>query len=98
FQVDSYLQDLIEQPEKSRLNEFYVRPFTTENTDLENVVRRWMAQPNPPPLAILGGYGTGKSTFAQKFAASLASECIGDATKRVPILVPLGEIVDDQTI
>jgi hypothetical protein len=98
FQVDGYLLDVVEQFDRSAIAEFYIKPMTDDGRDLEEIVRTWVSSKNEPPLAIIGGYGTGKSTFSLHLAASLAKECLRDSTNRVPILVPLGEIVDDQTI
>ena len=44
-----------------------------ETFDLFEHVQQWIAQPSPaPPLMLLGGYGTGKTTFCRKLAFALA--------------------------
>jgi hypothetical protein len=98
LQLDRYLRDIIAEYHRSEIDRFYVRPTATEGGDLETVVSQWIDEVGAPPLAVLGGYGQGKSTFALHFAAAMAEEALHDPTKRVPILVPLGEIVDDQAI
>lgn len=81
FQVDGYVLELLDQFNRSDISKFYVRPRIEEDQDLEAVVIAWLNSPNEPPLAIIGGYGTGKSTFALSLAASLARQSINDATK-----------------
>lgn len=44
------------------------------------------------PVAILGGYGTGKTSLATRLAAHLASKALYDAHARQPIVIKLGEI------
>ncbi|QCO00048.1 NACHT domain-containing protein (plasmid) [Azospirillum argentinense] len=98
LRLDGYLMDLVAMYEKKEVAQFYIRPHTADHADLEAQVREWIDRPSSAPLAIVGSYGQGKSTFALHLAATLAREAIADPTKRVPILVPLGEIVDDQSL
>lgn len=96
--LDPYLMTLVGDHEKRQLARYYIRPETPGGEDLETLVRDWMAGPDEPPLFVLGPYGKGKSTFATHLAAVMAREALDDATGRVPILVRLGEIADEQSI
>ncbi len=96
--LDGYLGDLVAERNASQLPDFYIRPETTAGKDLETDVRAWMNEDSAPPLFILGPYGKGKSTFANHLAAELAKEATTDPTLRAPILVRLGEIVDEQSL
>lgn len=96
--IDGYLRDLIAAYDNSHIEEYFVAPHTSENHDLETVVRKWLAEDESPPLAIMGGYGVGKSTFAAHMAATLAREALESPVNRAPILLPLGEIVDEQSM
>jgi len=96
--LDGYLNDLISERDASHLPKFYIRPETTDGEDLETKVRAWINEVGAAPLFILGPYGKGKSTFANHLAAQLASEALIDPTRRAPILVRLGEIVDEQSL
>jgi NACHT domain/Restriction endonuclease len=96
--IDSYLKDLITAYEQSRLESYYVRPETAGGEDLENYINDWMDKADAPPLFVLGAYGKGKSTFATHLAASMARLALVDPSARVPILVRLGEIADEQSI
>lgn len=44
------------------------------------------------PVAVLGGYGTGKTSLAMKFAAELGRNSLHDRDARQPILIKLGGI------
>lgn len=96
--MDKYLQELISSYENSALSGWYIPPHTEEGADIETLVRTWIHEPDALPLAIVAGYGKGKSTFAKSFAAALAREALADQTKRIPILVSLGDIVDEQSL
>lgn len=98
FNVDGYLQVLLQDYSERQTAVYYVPPHTKENHDVEKLIRQWLKEDAAPPLAIVGSYGSGKTTFARHLAATLAQEAIDDATKRAPILIPLGEIVDEQAI
>ena len=96
--LDPYLRDLVETYLRSRLAEYYIPPETPEGEDLAGYVETWMAEKNAPPLFVLGPYGKGKSTFAMHIAATMAERALADPTARVPILVKLGEIADEQSL
>lgn len=96
--IDSYLKDLVEQYDRSQLEQYYVRPETTAGADLEKQVGDWLDAKVAPPLFVLGAYGKGKSTFATHLAATMAKRALVDPTARAPILVRLGAIADEQSI
>jgi hypothetical protein len=48
-----------------------------------------------PSRAILGGYGQGKSSLARRAAAHFASRYLADPTRRMPILLRLGDVVHE---
>ena len=98
IRVDGYLMDLMEEYERHQIEAYYVRPHTEEGEDLELRISDWMSEANAPPMVIMGSYGRGKSTFAQHLAAVMAREALSDPSKRIPILVQLGNIIDDQAI
>jgi len=64
--------------------------------DLEQEVKRWLSDPDPSAtrLAILADYGSGKSTFCQHLAATLARDYSMAQEherhqQRIPLLIPL---------
>lgn len=97
--LDMYLYDIEEEYSKSGLNEFYIKPKTDDDDDLEQVVRNWISDGNyDKPMAIIGSYGQGKSTFAKHLAAVLATEAREDRSRRIPILITLGDLVEEQSL
>jgi len=66
--------------------------------DLMGHIRSWLAGSDGTPIALLAGYGTGKTTFARYLAATLAEEWAQDHTRRIPILLDLGLISDEQSL
>lgn len=52
---------------------------------LDDYVDRWLSRRNKSPLAILGGYGTGKSSFCRHYASRLSSHSSGIT----PVIIPL---------
>jgi Restriction endonuclease/NACHT domain len=66
--------------------------------NLSEIVDRWqhLNTTEAVPVAILGSYGLGKSSFARNLASSLANEALKNSEARIPVLVPLGEIANEQ--
>src|SRR5262249_51530801 len=58
----------------------------------------WLASTSSSPLAILGGYGTGKTTYAKMLASALAETAKNDWSARIPILLRLGDLTEHQNI
>lgn len=99
FGLDDYLRDLIASYRDEGTAAYYVAPHTEEGDDLEALVAHWLEEPGaPPPLALVSGYGRGKSTFARHLAAAMAERALGDPGTRIPILIPLGEVLDEVAI
>lgn len=68
----------------------------TSERDLEAEVKRWLSDPDPTAsrLALLADYGSGKTTFCQHLAATLAevyltSEEHERYQQRIPLFIPL---------
>jgi hypothetical protein len=98
FGPDPYLHKIVHETANSGIDSYHVAPKTIDGRDLKTIVLNWVAEDSPPPLAILGGYGTGKSTFAQTLARDLAQSYFASSAARIPILVPLGEISDENSL
>lgn len=67
------------------------RTISDDSTDIFQRILHWIPQQNEKPIAILGGYGAGKSSLSKRLCAHLASEFLEDSSKRIPILVKLGQ-------
>lgn len=50
------------------------------------------------PIAILAGYGMGKTSFSTMLASKFASQCLSGETSRIPIYLKLGDIFNEQGI
>ena len=98
FNAEGYLQELIDQYERDEVEKFYIQPHTKNNEKLLDVVLSWVEESSSEPLAIIGGYGIGKSTFARAIAVKFARDALKSPTHRIPLLVPLGEVFDNQNI
>lgn len=62
-----------------------------EVVGLIDEVVAWLATEDPTPLAILGGYGAGKSSFAKRLVTQQAAQALTDPSARRPILIKLGD-------
>ncbi len=83
----------------------FLRP--TDDTDyvdarLENFegpalqhVEEWVRSGEGRGLAILGGYGQGKTSFARRLAAHYATRHLENPVERMPLLLRLGEVVHE---
>jgi hypothetical protein len=98
FLIDNYLADITATYRSSALSTYYVQPTLLDGTDLETFVLDWLDDEAAFPLAIVGGYGQGKSTFALSLAQKLITLGQSNPTTRVPILIPLGDIADEQSV
>lgn len=109
-----YLRSLVSGYSESSdgLPNYYIRPKTLDRRDVEDIVTAWIsgesdhqdesAEESMPlsiqPIAVLGAYGIGKSSFAIRLASVLAEEAQKDHKYRIPILIRLGEIAGEQTL
>ena len=94
----AYLQTLGALYEEDGLSALYIRATLKDESDAENTVLQWLDGPSDLPIALLAGYGMGKTSFARHMAATLASAYRTDARRRIPILIPLAEISSEQSL
>ncbi|HUB38581.1 MAG TPA: NACHT domain-containing protein [Streptosporangiaceae bacterium] len=86
------------------LAHYYIPPVTRDGIDLEDEILKWID--NDPksgialdqPLAILGSYGLGKTSFAIKLTSILAARAARDDFARIPVLIRLGDIASEQSL
>ncbi len=76
--------------------ELDARVLQTNHSDkpqpITEIVNQWLGEENQTIAVILGGYGTGKTTFSRKIACDLAQKYCSSSEKaglRIPILFPL---------
>lgn len=94
----SYLNGLESQFHEGGLSSFYISPRNNNGAGLDEYVFNWVSSDSYQPIAILGGYGMGKTTFAKKLAHDLSKEKQTNISQRTPILVRLGEISSEQSL
>jgi hypothetical protein len=94
----SYVRALHSVYEDAGLDKYYVRPVLNNGIDLEGVLTSWMGNDDAQPIAILAGYGMGKTSLARRFAHVAATEYERGQTGRIPILIPLAEISSEQDL
>lgn len=106
FDVTEYLPDMAEAFDKSPdgISGYYQDPITPSGDDLSELIDKWITAENDSkldpkrPVAILGSYGMGKSSFARHLASRLAKKAQIDTDARIPILIPLGDFAREQTL
>jgi hypothetical protein len=102
IRFDSYLHSLSSQylEESDGLPSYYLRPTDIDGRDLEELIFTWASSTSGPrqPIAVLGGYGLGKTSFALHLASALATMRLQDVTRRVPILIRLQELIGEQSL
>jgi len=74
------------------LSKYYI-PARIENskTVLHSKISTWIDSKSPKPIAIWAGYGMGKTSYASFLASELATNYLSDSSKRIPILISLGD-------
>ncbi|MFI5916896.1 NACHT domain-containing protein [Dactylosporangium sp. NPDC051541] len=86
--------------------QYYVPPQTTSKLDLNRLIERWIESresepddlPGGRPVAILGAYGIGKSSFATFLAATAAQRALKEPLARKPVLIKLGDVAGEQSL
>ena len=93
----TYLNHIEEQIAEDGLSSYYVNSKCGDGKDLEEFVTAWIRKGNRP-LAVIGGYGIGKTSFARHFAARLARDARADPSNRIPIILRLTDISAEQSL
>lgn len=98
---DDYIDQLIDSYGKSEVSKYYIDLSGTEIEDYEDNEAAFVHRPiekyienclygeKRSKLALLGNFGTGKSTFCRKYAYDLAVRYQKDKTTRIPVIVSL---------
>lgn len=94
-----YLNGLKQQYMANGLQSYYVNVNTVNEGDLETYVINWIDNIEENyPIAILGSYGIGKTTFAKRIAFLLAERAALNPAERIPILIKLADISSEQSL
>ncbi len=97
-----YLAFLEKDFTRDSLSDYYVpsRLGEEEKGELlhDDVVKPWLQKEEGEPIAIVAGYGMGKTTYSRFLAHELATKALKDPQARIPILLPLGAVAQQQNI
>ncbi|MEZ5524553.1 MAG: NACHT domain-containing protein [Pseudomonadales bacterium] len=91
-----YLRELKANFSNEGLSNYYVSIKDTIGNDIENKINDWIESNSNVPNAILAGYGMGKTSFAKKLAFEYANKFLKGEPTRIPILLKLGDIYNEQ--
>lgn len=102
-----YLRALISQFRQAGLSEYYIpQRFSLCaagnpcDRDVERELLSWIASDSidAKPIALLAGYGMGKTTLALRLASLLAERHSANPDSRIPILIRLEEISTESSL
>lgn len=102
-----YINYLISEYENSEdgLSNYYIsintklNSISRDNTiDLKTIIDQWINSLDFKPIAILGSYGQGKTSFSKYLAYTLSKNFRNDNSSRIPIYIKLGAISKEQSI
>lgn len=66
------------------------RVISDEDVSVYEEIQKWLASNEVKPLAILGGYGAGKTSLAKRIVSAQAEEALKNPLARRPVLIKLG--------
>lgn len=104
--LDSYVRSEIDIFTRDGLSRYYIpaigqkvgydqrnhRSVLSANFDVFDYVKSWLDDDDPNPLAILAGYGAGKSSLAKRLMAFQSSRAACENSQRRPVLIRLGNL------
>jgi hypothetical protein len=108
-----YVHGLISQYRYDDLDRYYVpqscrevllteedssSPVSTAIASVEEEIFTWIESDSADPVAVLAGYGMGKTTLAKRIAYLLARSFTTDSQSRIPILIRLEDIGSEQSL
>lgn len=91
-----YLNSIVATFNNDGLSNYYVPVRDLSGDDIEKSIDNWICSENSNPLAILAGYGMGKTSLSIKLASNYAKQCISGDISRIPIYLKLGDIFNEQ--
>lgn len=93
-----YRESLIAQYSNDGLIEYYINPVLQNDIDAEEYIDKWIESENTKPIAILSGYGMGKTSISRRIAFKYASKSKEGKISRIPIFIKLGDIAKEQEL
>lgn len=74
------------------LENYYINSSIEGGGTLHDQIVEWISSPVAMPVAILGGYGMGKTSYCKFLTRELADQYLENPSNRVPIYVKLSDI------
>ncbi|WP_230515326.1 NACHT domain-containing protein [Teredinibacter turnerae] len=93
-----YLTSVVSMFNNEGLSDYYVPIKDIDGNDIEGTINEWVLTKDYSPLAILAGYGMGKTSFSTMLASKFARKFLNGETSRIPIYLKLGDIFNEQGI
>lgn len=91
-----YIESLSTIFDERELGSYYVEArFEGKNGTAEEYISHWLSDLESTPLAIMGGYGKGKTSFALRIISVQAHRYLNNPTERMPVLIRLGHVVHE---
>jgi hypothetical protein len=92
-----YIEHLSKEFIDDEVHAYYIDGrFVGHDEPAFDMLRTWISTSSTNGLAILGGYGLGKSSLAKRFAADQARRYLENpAGERMPILLKLGQVIHE---
>lgn len=75
-----------------------VRSSANLEQPLFETLQHWLDSDDYRPVALLGGYGAGKSSFAKRIISAQAAKALTDPLARRPILIRLGDMARSSSL
>lgn len=94
----NYFQSLSLLFRDDNLSQYYIKPSDVDGNDISILVEQWLNGDSNQPLAVVAGYGMGKSSLAKFLTSKMAPEFERGISGRIPVYIKLGGLFDQQNI
>ncbi len=99
FNFRDYLTYISTLFEIEGLDHYYISPKDDRAQEIEGLLEAWENDPAvTPPVAILAGYGMGKTSLSYKIAKQHAESILDGNICRIPIYLRLGDFVSETSV
>ncbi len=96
LRFEPFLRSFLQRHDEGGLESYFVPPRLEDGSELIAFLDAWLVGGSDRPVAIVAGYGMGKTSLAQHLTFRLATRSLAGGTARVPVLVSLGGISREQ--
>ncbi|MBV9370792.1 MAG: NACHT domain-containing protein [Alphaproteobacteria bacterium] len=93
----AFLGNFLNRHEREGLEHYFVQPTLSDGRHLMTALNEWLEDDgDSAPVAIIAGYGMGKTSVAKHFTYNLAKRFLAGDDSRIPVYVSLGGISREQ--